>query len=107
MHHPRATLAGAAPTIDGRWLSVWTTPEGAVCVTLGAIPGDAATCSGGTRHGDEAEARIAARKRLDAQWSAYSADRAVPAKRRSSRRPLIRNAAMAWPHGSSPRPADN
>ena len=97
MHHPSATLAGAAPTLDGRWLSVWTTPDGAVCVTLGAVPGDACTARRGTCHGDEATARLAAHKRLDAQWSAYSADRAAPAKGRASRPPALPRAHGVLP----------
>jgi hypothetical protein len=88
LDHPSATLAGAAPTLDGRWLSAWTTPDGALCVTLGAVPGDACTSRPGARHGGEAAARVAARDRLDRQWNEYAADRAVPAKRSASRRPL-------------------
>jgi hypothetical protein len=88
INHPSATLAGAAPTLDGRWLSAWTTPDGALCVTLGAVPGDACTSRRGARHGSEAAARVAARERLDLQWNEYAADRAVPAKRSTSRRPL-------------------
>jgi hypothetical protein len=111
IHHPSATLAGAAPTLDGRWLSVWTTADGAVCVTLGAVPGDACTSRRGTRHGDEAAARVAARERLDAQWGAYSADRAAPARRRTSRSASlpasrwIRNAVRACARGPWPPPA--
>ena len=87
INQPSATLAGAAPTLDGRWLSAWPTPDGALCVTLGAVPGDACSSRRGARYISEAAARVAARERLELQWNEYAADRAVPAKRSAARRP--------------------
>jgi hypothetical protein len=99
-NHPSATFVGAAPRADGLWISAWTTADGVLCATLGAVPRDASTSKRGARHDSESAARAAARRLLNSLWDAYSGDRATPAKRSASRVVSLRGQ-----HGPSSPPA--
>jgi len=89
LHHPSATLLGAAPTLDGLWITAWTTVAGVLCFTLGAVPGDASTSRRSARHMSERAARAAGREQLASHWATYSADRAKPARRSAPARPRL------------------
>src|SRR5690242_4849326 len=75
--HPTAELRGAAPRGDGMWVSVWMAGD-VVCVTIGELPGDAATGKRSSVHTDEHAAEAAARDRLAELADAYLGDHAPP-----------------------------
>src|SRR5262245_30021624 len=79
--HPSAQAVAAAPRRDGLWVTVWTTPDGMLCVTIGTLPGDASTSRRGSRHSDERAARAAATHRLNTLWDAYLCECPVPRQR--------------------------
>jgi hypothetical protein len=81
LRHPSASLIGSAPRRDGRWVSLWTTDDGLVCVTVGAVPSDASTAKRSSRRVDEHAARCAARELLELLWDDYLGDHALPRER--------------------------